>query len=680
MARASAPATSLCRHTDEAIQYADLVERLRQGDPRGWQELDAEVRLYLIELLRHKFSILPQDAEDIAQETLLKTFLNIGSLQNPNQLRTWISSIALNMARDQGRAERNHGKPITSSFNGNREEPGLPEPVALSEKPRAEHSWDINEKFGIPEEAWRVYQMKLVEGHSWSRVQELTGLSRTEAEVKFNRAKSAVEQLEKQGKELIEAMKPLPTADQKILELVEIQQMPVEMAAQKMGIEKKEAILLLSNARAAVFPKLFGPRWNKHDAEFVPEPFGEATRLALVEGLTQEEVAQRLSIPLGTAKSQIFRGKEAIRFLREDIPRYLESLPHDNQRAIARLYFVDGYTPREIAEILDKPLRAIVESMRNTRRHLLTYYERQTSRDEELRGSLPILIREREQANYQLALPEKAYEIQRGRLGALTAKGWTEEKIREVAQDFDARDKRILELAFFQGMTPTEVELHEGIPAADVRDRSHKIQERMFEFNPSNLPPLVMRRPSWTSLSKTIGWGEKVTDPQEVPKVVGNLVAQLSVGSMQHSARLVYLDGLSIEETASVLGASVRDVTKWLFDARKEMAALQYDSRGLAFESRSKEVASRETKENLERDATAEKEQKAILEKLILERLSAEDHAMARAYLIDGVTLKDFQTLFKVSKKAAQARRKEIREKLGIEGLASNQRWLDDQK
>lgn len=47
--------------------------------------------------------------------------------------------------------------------------------------------------------------------------------------------------------------------------------------------------------------------------EQLPEPTREAIRLAFLEGLTHEEVAERCDLPLGTAKSTIRRGLARLR-------------------------------------------------------------------------------------------------------------------------------------------------------------------------------------------------------------------------------------------------------------------------------------------------------------------------------------------------------------------------------
>jgi RNA polymerase sigma-70 factor, ECF subfamily len=52
------------------------------------------------------FSRHPQDAEDLAQETYLKAFQRVGTVQNPASLRAWLLRIARNTCLDQQKKGR----------------------------------------------------------------------------------------------------------------------------------------------------------------------------------------------------------------------------------------------------------------------------------------------------------------------------------------------------------------------------------------------------------------------------------------------------------------------------------------------------------------------------------------------------------------------------------------------
>jgi RNA polymerase sigma-70 factor (ECF subfamily) len=88
---------------------ADLVCQSRNGDPLAFEEL---VRRHqkMIHALTFRMTGSPADAEDLAQETFIRAFAQIGSFQGGAKFSTWLCSIAvhgcLNWRRDEAR--RNH--------------------------------------------------------------------------------------------------------------------------------------------------------------------------------------------------------------------------------------------------------------------------------------------------------------------------------------------------------------------------------------------------------------------------------------------------------------------------------------------------------------------------------------------------------------------------------------------
>ena len=99
-----------------------FLSRLRARDPEAFTKLAADFRdrVYNLGL---RITRSPDDAEDILQETLLSTFLNIGSFEGRSKLSTWIHVIACNAALSRKRRRSSGDLPY------NEEEPragGLP--------------------------------------------------------------------------------------------------------------------------------------------------------------------------------------------------------------------------------------------------------------------------------------------------------------------------------------------------------------------------------------------------------------------------------------------------------------------------------------------------------------------------------------------------------------------------
>ena len=75
---------------------AGLARRLRDGDAGAFEEF---VDLFRNRLFR--FSLMTcgqrEDAEEVAQETLMKVFENFGQLRDPDHVRAWVFRIAKNV-------------------------------------------------------------------------------------------------------------------------------------------------------------------------------------------------------------------------------------------------------------------------------------------------------------------------------------------------------------------------------------------------------------------------------------------------------------------------------------------------------------------------------------------------------------------------------------------------------
>ena len=81
-----------------------LLERARRGDARAFDALAAR-HYEPIRRFAWRRCGNAADAEDIAQETLIRIAKNIDRFEGRSSFSTWVFGIALNAARDRGRAE-----------------------------------------------------------------------------------------------------------------------------------------------------------------------------------------------------------------------------------------------------------------------------------------------------------------------------------------------------------------------------------------------------------------------------------------------------------------------------------------------------------------------------------------------------------------------------------------------
>ena len=88
-----------------AARDAQLIARILAGERELFHDL---VRPYEKSIYYAAFSILPnnQDAEDVAQETVLKALKNLRNFRAESKFSTWLISIAINEARGRLRHAR----------------------------------------------------------------------------------------------------------------------------------------------------------------------------------------------------------------------------------------------------------------------------------------------------------------------------------------------------------------------------------------------------------------------------------------------------------------------------------------------------------------------------------------------------------------------------------------------
>ena len=90
---------------------ADLVKSVQSGDEKAFETLVAKYRNRIYTTIS-AFIDNPQDREDIAQETFINAYRNLHQLSKPEQLGSWLDSIAQNQCRDWMRKNRMQTIPI----------------------------------------------------------------------------------------------------------------------------------------------------------------------------------------------------------------------------------------------------------------------------------------------------------------------------------------------------------------------------------------------------------------------------------------------------------------------------------------------------------------------------------------------------------------------------------------
>jgi len=92
--------TSHSESAKQGIEFIQLVEKASRGDSEAISALCAEIAKDVLFRTTH-ILINPSDAEDVAQEILLRVCKSIQQLKNPEAFRKWLSNIVVNEARRQ---------------------------------------------------------------------------------------------------------------------------------------------------------------------------------------------------------------------------------------------------------------------------------------------------------------------------------------------------------------------------------------------------------------------------------------------------------------------------------------------------------------------------------------------------------------------------------------------------
>src|SRR5262249_19701284 len=88
-------------HVDES----ELIARVLRGEPEAFHALFERHSPPILATLRSAVRSR-EDALEILQETWLRAFERLAELRDPGRLRAWLLSIALNLARERSRRER----------------------------------------------------------------------------------------------------------------------------------------------------------------------------------------------------------------------------------------------------------------------------------------------------------------------------------------------------------------------------------------------------------------------------------------------------------------------------------------------------------------------------------------------------------------------------------------------
>jgi len=100
------------------IRDEDLIKRSRQGDIEAFEQLISKYQQKVYNIA-YRLMGNPHDANDLAQEALIKVFKSIKNFRGDASFGTWVYHIIINVCRDELRKRsRYHVSSLDEPFNG----------------------------------------------------------------------------------------------------------------------------------------------------------------------------------------------------------------------------------------------------------------------------------------------------------------------------------------------------------------------------------------------------------------------------------------------------------------------------------------------------------------------------------------------------------------------------------
>jgi len=160
-----------------AEREAELVRRAACGDRDAFSALLERYQNPLV-AFACRYLGSREDAEDAAQETLIRVYFTLHRLRQPDRFAAYLFTAALNACRKRARASR-----------------PAPEPGAPAESPevallRTEERERLGKAIaGLPDDYREVVSLRAAEDLSFAEIAQVLGISEGACRVRFHRAK-----------------------------------------------------------------------------------------------------------------------------------------------------------------------------------------------------------------------------------------------------------------------------------------------------------------------------------------------------------------------------------------------------------------------------------------------------------------------------------------------------------
>ena len=177
--------------------YADLVREAAGGDREAMERL-----LMRAQETAYRFSLLvcghPQDAEDVMQDALLKTYRYVSRIKEPEAFRTWLYTTVQNACRMKRRRHVGEPSHLTSIEQGATSGDGEAGPLEVEGHERPADQLVIDSWVGLrlhqalkalPSSYRMIVVLREMEGLSTREVAHVAGISEANVKTRLYRAR-----------------------------------------------------------------------------------------------------------------------------------------------------------------------------------------------------------------------------------------------------------------------------------------------------------------------------------------------------------------------------------------------------------------------------------------------------------------------------------------------------------
>jgi RNA polymerase sigma-70 factor, ECF subfamily len=164
----------------------ELAGRARAGCAASFEELARRLQVPLVRFLSRKFPSR-RDAEDLAQDTLLRAYRSLPSYRDGRSVRTWVFTIAYRLTISRGRAERR-----SIAIAGDHDDGRFSPSELLERREQEQHIWAIARRV-LSEEQVSALWLFYVEDLSAGEVARVLGRSWVSVKTMLHRARKKLE-------------------------------------------------------------------------------------------------------------------------------------------------------------------------------------------------------------------------------------------------------------------------------------------------------------------------------------------------------------------------------------------------------------------------------------------------------------------------------------------------------